>query len=927
MNLKTLTKKKGFYTALAFLLPIIGLLIVRLIRTLAFNGEYSMLYSDCYHQYYPFFLTFRETLRSGGSLLYNWDIGLGLDYLGLASYYLASPLNLLSVLVPDGLTLAYFSALMPIKLGLASLFFSIFLKNAFRKNDLSIALFGCFYALCAWALGYQWNIMWLDTFALLPLVALGTLSLLERKRFVLYTFSLFLSIFANYYIGLFTCIFTLLVFICYEICRWEGFKKFFADLCRIALFSVLAIGMTAILELPTLAALQTTNSSVNKFPATFRLNIADKHTWLGLLDAMRQVAGNMNAGISATTKEGLPNVYCGVIANIFAFLFLTSSRVKLRDKLCTVFLLLFFNVSFIIRQLDYIWHGFHFTNQIPYRFSFLYSFVLLYMAYRGWLLRKSFKPWQVLTAAGLSLALVLCSNELSTFAELLTGQTVLKAWGGGSNIFSNIKTIIQAMLFPGINLVLIAAYAVSLIYSQRIKPAPAEDSSYKQRRNWLKGQVRQRQSGARLLLVIMAAELVLQLVTFGRSFPGTNVSNYPKGKEDSAAVIAHMKELEQNTLFYRAETAHTQIYNDAALNGYSGITTFTSSANVKVTKFMKAFGYGAQEGWNRYAFEEASPVGNLFLGLKYMIERDGSVKSNTYFDEVYSSGKVHLLENNAYLPLGFLADPQLINTQFIHDGTPFIFQNELMRAASGITSDVWHELTGPALTILGHDIELSAQENTGYCSYTAGSTNGTVSYVYTADRDGLLCFYLHQSKKNKFSVYINGEDQALYSETYSLPQMLSVCNVVPGDVVEIKLTCAAGESGTIKLQAAILDEVLFRQAYNVLAASTLELTHFEDTYVAGTINCNREGVMYTSIPQNGNWTATVDGEPAQIVLIGDAMIGLILSEGQHTVSFRYENRAFSLGWKISLVCLAVFAVLYLVCYRPQLRRRKGKFEH
>ncbi len=926
MNLNTLTKKKGFYTALAFLLPVIGLLIVRLIRTLAFNGEYSMLYSDCYHQYYPFFLTFRETLRSGGSLLYNWDIGLGLDYLGLASYYLASPLNLLSVLVPDSLTLAYFSALMPIKLGLASLFFSIFLKNAFRKNDLSIALFGCFYALCAWALGYQWNIMWLDTFALLPLVALGTLSLLEKKRFVLYTFSLFLSIFANYYVGLFTCIFTLLVFICYEICRWDGFKKFFADLCRIALFSVLAIGMTAILELPTLAALQTTNSSVNKFPTTFRLNIADKHTWLGLLDAMRQVAGNMNAGISATTKEGLPNIYCGVVANLFAFLFLTSSRVKLRDKLCTVFLLLFFNVSFIIRQLDYIWHGFHFTNQIPYRFSFLYSFVMLYMAYRGWLLRKSFKPWQILTAAGLSLALVMCSNELSAFAELLTGQTVLMAWSDGSNILSNLKAILRALLFPGINLALIAAYAIALIYSQRVKPAPSEASSYKQRRNWLKSQVRQRQSGARLLLVILAAELVLQLVTFGRSFPGTNVSNYPRGKEDSAAVIAHMKELEQNTLFYRAETAHTQIYNDAALNGYSGITTFTSSANVKVTKFMKAFGYGAQEGWNRYAFEESSPVGNLFLGLKYMIERDGSVKSNAYFDEVYSSGDVHLLKNNAYLPLGFLTDPQLINVEFDSTGDPFVFQNELLKAAAGITADAWSPLCDTSLIILGSDLDLQAQEETGYCSYTAGDTDGTITYVYTADREGLLCFHVDQSKRNGFSIYINSSDEALYTEGYALPQMFSVCNVVPGDVVEIEFTCSAGEDGTINLSTAILDEAVFREAYDVLSASTLELTSFENTRVDGTINCDRDGVLYTSIPQNGNWTAIVDGEPAQIALIGGAMVGLILSEGEHTISFRYENKAFTLGLITSLVCLLVFLVICWCVYKPKFPIKKKKSE-
>ena len=299
------------YLAIAFAIPFFGMLFVMLASKYEPFGKYSMLYSDMYHQYYPFFVAFRKAILNGDGLLYTWSQGLGMDYLGLISYYLASPLNLLSIFVPEGILLEFFSLLMPIKLGLAGLFFAIFLKNIFGKTDMSIAVFGGFYGLCAWALGFQWNIMWLDTFALLPLVVLGQISLLRDRKFILYTLTLFLSVYSNYYIGLFTCIFVFLLFFVYEICRWKGWKRFFADLCRIALFSVLAIGMTAILELPTLAALQTTQSSVNKFPQGFKLNIAEKNTILGLLDAMRQVAGNMGGALEPNFKEGLPNLCPG----------------------------------------------------------------------------------------------------------------------------------------------------------------------------------------------------------------------------------------------------------------------------------------------------------------------------------------------------------------------------------------------------------------------------------------------------------------------------------------------------------------------------------------------------------------------------------------------------------------------------------------
>ncbi len=420
------SKLKWNYLALAFAIPFLGMLMVMLISQYEPFGKYSMLYSDMYHQYYPFFVAYRKALLSGDSLLYSWNVGMGMDYLGLISYYLASPLNLLSVLVPESLLLEFFSLLMPVKLGLAGLFFAIFLKKTFRKDDISVSVFGAFYGLCAWALGYQWNIMWLDTFALLPLVALGAVSLIRDKKFVLYTLTLFQSIYSNYYIGFFTCIFVFLLFFCYQICRFAGWKRFFQDLCRIALFSALAIGMTAILELPALAALQTTQSSVNKFPEGFKLNIASENTILGLLDAMRQVAGNMGGGLEPTFKEGLPNLYCGVGTILLAFLYLMAKDVKLRDKICAVVLLLFFNVSFIIRQLDYIWHGFHFTNMIPYRFSFLYSFVVLYMAYRAWINREKYALWQILTAGALAAGILACSKELKTTVPLELGGTEIQ---------------------------------------------------------------------------------------------------------------------------------------------------------------------------------------------------------------------------------------------------------------------------------------------------------------------------------------------------------------------------------------------------------------------------------------------------------------------------------------------------------------------
>ena len=885
MHKPTISQRTKSY-GLDFALPVVSMLIVMLIGGYEPFGDLSMLYSDMYHQYYPFWVEFRDALRSGDSMLYTWSVGLGMDYLSLISYYLASPLNLLGILVPADLTLEFYSLLMPMKLGLASLFFAIFLSRIFQREDYSISFFGAFYGLCGWALAYQWNVMWLDTFALLPLLALGTIRLLRDKKCVLYTVTLFLSVFANYYIGLFSCIFVLLVFICYEICRWKGVKRFFSDLFRIAWFSILGIGMTAILTIPAFMGLQNTQSGINAFPEGFRLNIASENTLMGLLDAMRQVAGNTMGGTELSFKEGLPNLYCGVRTVLLAFLFCIGSSAKLREKICSVCLLLFFMLSFIIRQLDYVWHGFHFTNMIPYRFSFLFSFVLLYMAYRAYLERKQFERWQIISGGLLCLGLILCSNNRTDWIYLCYNIGFLVLYGGIFFAFCPKPRKEEPE-------------------SEQDAPAPTPYEKPKHNHSAM---------AAYALVFVVVLELGMNVLNFGLRFPATAVSNYPMGTKDTKAALEYMRDQESGNLFYRTETTHSQTLNDGALNGYNGISTFTSSANVKVTKFMQALGYGAKNTYNRYCYEESSPVSDLFLAIKYRLERNGNVIDNQFYPIAFSSGNVYLLENNAYLPLGFLAEPELADLSFEHQND-FGFQNRLFRAATGLQEDVWTMI--PDVRITGEDLTITSQQ--GYtCSYSDGKDGSGVIYTFTADRNGFACLDFDVSDRNSFSVERNGV--TLYSETLSLPQQIAACDVSAGDVITVRLSCKSGESGTMTVEGAILDAGLFRSGQRLLNESVLELTSFRNTLVEGTIHCNRDGLLYTSIPQDGNWKVYVDGRLVEHTLVGDVMTGVMLQKGTHDIRFQYHNEAFSIGWKISGICCLLFVICALTT-----ANRKGKY--
>ena len=85
---------------IAFLVPVVIMIVIFAERRIFPFGQESFLRTDMYHQYAPFFSEFQHKLRTGGSLLYSWDVGMGVNFAALYAYYLASPLNWLIILCP-----------------------------------------------------------------------------------------------------------------------------------------------------------------------------------------------------------------------------------------------------------------------------------------------------------------------------------------------------------------------------------------------------------------------------------------------------------------------------------------------------------------------------------------------------------------------------------------------------------------------------------------------------------------------------------------------------------------------------------------------------------------------------------------------------------------------------------------------------------
>lgn len=621
---------RHLFVVLSFIIPFLIMMVVFIKAKMHPAGDNQILVIDFWHQYFPFLSEMQDKLQNGGSLLYSLRSGWGQNFLGIMSYYTASPLNFLAILIPEAYMREFLALFVCIKVGCAGLFMGMYLKNVFKRNDFSIVLFSIPYALCAYIMGYYWNIMWLDTVALMPLVALGAHFLIQDGKFKLYAISLAVAFFSNFYIGFFLCIFIALYFIAEVICLKFSIRTILKRLWQILLFSVIGLALTAILILPAYLALRITYSSDNSsFPEemTFYKSFID-------------VLGNLLAFKTPTHLEGLPNLYCSLLAVIMIGVHAFSSKIAIREKIVVFILLTFLIVSCNNNILDYIWHGFHFTNQIPFRFSFIFAFVLLIVAYRAFTQLENIS-WIHIVGAIIITAGIITIGVLST---------------------SSTNTIIRNNI--SLALAYMAIITILLIKSKYIN--------------------------TKTISVIMIIPMVIEMYSCASkgvdAVGSSSYSTYYANNDEVQELLS--KTVPEDDDFYRTEMSKWYTINDPCLYRYYGVSQFSSMSNVAVSNYMENLGLVSQPGGNRYYYGATSPFTNALLNLKYVISKTGT-NSDTYLKEVATADNAKLYENTAYLPFGFMADSGLKDFDLSNPNNPFYYLNALFRSMTGIDKDLY----------------------------------------------------------------------------------------------------------------------------------------------------------------------------------------------------------------------------------------------
>ncbi len=950
-----LEKHSGkIYLFLAFFIPFILMFFAFKVAGVAPFGDKQILVTDLWHQYYPFMVDYHDKLQHGGSLLWTWKSGGGTNYIALFAYYLASPLNFFSILVPAEALREFLYVITCVKIGLAGFFFALFLRITFKRRDLTITAFGIMYALCSFIMGYYWNIIWLDTIALLPLVITGTFALLRHGKFKLYIISLALSVLANYYIGLFTCAFVLLVSIGYVIVEYKGIRDILRQFVKMAVCSLISLMMSAVLVLPTYFALGYAYASDNSFPKSFAVNIGGTADLGGVLNAVGKIIANSVAFTQPTSKEGLPNIYSGVAFVFLAILFLFCSKIKKRERIFCGGLLVFFILSFIIRQLDYIWHGFHFPNMLPYRFSFLYTFVIIYMAFRVFMHIDSIRlPGVIAAILGFLIYIGVAAGSFNdenikvspvfdstakADPVLLSGLigAVIAAWvllyslrnilprigmvigssvigiGSAVIILTMGKVLNSALGLDSKNIFyILAAVVVALLTVAAGLLLSSKELNADNRMTKVVLSV--------VLLVVVLIEGVFSAASGVKTVSVTDRNSYPLGTYNTLNCVDQIKQLEQgNQDLYHSEVNKYHTLNDNALIGVNGISMFNSMVNQKTTAYMEKFGICGWVASNRFTYQEGSPFTNMMLNVKYLITPYGAYLDTVHNEQVYSSENVKLLKNKYYLPNGFMVSKDLLkyNTQTA-SSYPMDNQNSMFRTVTGLKGDIYEYMEPTSAKAGNADTKLNRSGNTGIYNYTS-SGNDSYEFHYVAPRDGTAMAYFTSSNNTEnMSIRVNGTEKIGYY--IKRPFIMMIGDVKAGDEISLHTTINNSNSGNITSYCAMFNDELFTQGYNKLAQSTLSATKLTDTCYEGDINVVEDGLFYTSISYNTGWKAYVDGKETEITPVGESELAFELNKGSHHIKLTYTPEGFVPGLLITLFAILLFiALIFAVKFKEKI---------
>lgn len=774
----------------------------------------------------------------------------------LWAYYLLSPFNLLFLLIPRSSIAMGVTLLIFLKLVSCTVSFAVLLDVKFKQRNWTTLLFALSYGFMSYLSANQFNVMWLDALIGLPLIVLGVDALLQKRNPLYYVLPLSLTILSNYYTGYMICLFLGLYFpyaylMINDSFSWKNFIKQFG---RFIFYSLLAVGLIMFVLLPTFYSLLGSKGTATTIAWSL------KSEYNPLLMASKLFIGSFDFH---EMQKGYPNIFVGSLA-MFSFLcYFKEKKIALSQRLFALFITVIILISFNIEMFDKLWHAGQLPNWYSYRFSFLFSFWMVFLGYQ-WALKK--------TAVGIRETFVYFFLVLAAgIGFILFPQDYLHGW--------------QIALGFGLSMGIL--YGLILGRGKR--------------------------AHQKFLISFVVIELLLNsIITLSRLgyVMNSEFTSYQSSLQNWSTVLRPAE-----NEFYRSEKTMLRSKNDSLQVPTYGVSHFSSTFEKETERFFDAI--GVRQGTAYVNYSNGTLLTDALLGIKNTFIESTEVSYNERWERkdledlltIATFNEGYVVTNQNVLSIAYPMKA-ILKSMKVPTNHPITMQNQLANALSGTTSPkniftrVSYETTFE--NISGSPVvyqRIQVEDKTQY---------GTITLTFTPETDDPI--YLEMAGtmgEEDLEMTLNGEPYAFYP-VQSKPVLLSIAKNQKGQPQTLRITVKDDGFEFSKLSLYSLNTSLLNERLEKTKAQELKLEKFSATEFSGTMEVFEDSTVLTTIPYSTGWKVWVDGQEVETYKILDSLLGFTISKGTHRIEYRYTTPFLLEG---SLVSLASLLLLILILYR------------
>lgn len=846
---------------LSFLIPILAFGLVMAHFGIYPFGSKSILVQDMYNQYVQFYNYFYDVFYHGKSLFYSWEAGMGMNFYGVFGYYLSSFFSLIVLFFPRSHLPEAMIALILIKIGCSGLAMSIYIKKTFHTKVSSNVIFSVSYALMSYSIVYFQNIMWLDGVIFLPLILLGIEYLIKETRFGLLTLAMAVTFVSNFYISYMVGIFSFFYFLyrCFIIYNSKEIKKIAEKLLYFVMITLLAAGMAAIVLIPTYYVL-------SQGPNHPKLYLHFNFTF-PLLELGSQMLHSVFTGLK---YKGLPNVYVGLLPLLLIPLYFIKRDIPIKEKVLTGIFFSIFVLSFEIPFLNKAWHGFDKPSFFPYRYSFIFSFLMLMTAARSYLSLNKKDSLNLVKIYGVLMFLIILLQSISPSIDK-------------ENVLGN--------------LLLLTVFFVLLCAKIRMNPI---------KKGWINTFI--------IIFVVIGLssnaltemkDTYKQLFTVSRKYYSTHYR-----------YLAAFQQVQNNDPgLYRLQTNLHGSLNLPFRFRYKGIRHFSSLINLSLVQSLHDLGFTTNEKWVNK--EGGTLVTNSLLGFKYMLTSQSKYGAQNFgYKKTNQFSSLNFYLNQFDLPIGFLTDG-VIQSVKSGQNNPFSLQNHILNRMDKPAGNhgvqyfkrlIPYKITYNGVQVIRHNGEQKLVRK-----------NQQSSIIYSFNLKDQKQFYMliNEITRSNFKIFVNGTSLGVYPQTYNS----GILNLGAFHNKKVKVRFEMNTAQmTIKPPLFYgLDINKFGEVVHYLKKDPFIVDHWTSRTLNGHIDAKRSGTLFLSVPYDKGWSIEVDGKAVKPKKALGSFMAIDITKGKHNIKMSYISPGFYLGAAISAVSILIFVFsLFFI------RRKKSK---